>query len=192
MTRTRLLAVIALCTLVNACTTAPTAGPQASGDTPTRAPQKRIAPKTAGFSWPAERTRIAQALEKVADVRVQTLADGTLQLLIPGASAFGRDEAAPQASLRATLDALTPALGTSDDTEILVLGHTDSIGSELYNLQLSAQRAEAVMEYLRVRGIELKRLHSDGRGEAEPIADNGTPEGRAINRRVEIIVRPLE
>lgn len=58
-------------------------------------------------------------------------------------------------------------------------------------MQLSIRRAEAVVEYLRGRGIALTRLQADGRGETEPFADNGIEVGRAKNRRVEMIVRPF-
>ena len=71
---------------------------------------------------------------------------------------------------------------------IKVIGHTDSQGSEMTNLQLSISRAEAVAEYLRQRGIALERLSADGHGEAEPLASNATEEGRMRNRRVELIL----
>ena len=65
---------------------------------------------------------------------------------------------------------------------------TDSQGSEMINLQLSITRAEAVVEHLRQRGIALERLSADGRGEADPLTSNATEEGRARNRRVELIL----
>jgi outer membrane protein OmpA-like peptidoglycan-associated protein len=75
------------------------------------------------------------------------------------------------------------------DSQIVVLGHTDSRGSDSHNLDLSRARAEAVSGFLGSHGIEAQRISAEGRGEAQPIASNDTPEGRANNRRVEIIIQ---
>jgi outer membrane protein W/outer membrane protein OmpA-like peptidoglycan-associated protein len=69
----------------------------------------------------------------------------------------------------------------------LIEGHTDSIGTEAYNLKLSDRRAKAVYDYLTSRGVDPARLSSIGHGEAKPIADNATAEGRQLNRRVMLI-----
>ena len=86
------------------------------------------------------------------------------------------------------LDALAPVLAPEEGAAVKVIGHTDSQGSEMINLQLSIARAEAVVEHLRQRGIALERLSADGRGEADPLTSNATEEGRARNRRVELIL----
>ena len=65
-----------------------------------------------------------------------------------------------------------------------VVGHTDSTGSEAYNQALSERRAASAVAYLETRGIDAGRLKASGAGESQPIADNGTREGRALNRRV--------
>ncbi|MBK0397566.1 OmpA family protein [Limibaculum sp. M0105] len=72
-----------------------------------------------------------------------------------------------------------------------VIGHTDSTGSESFNLQLSERRANTVATELRARGITPTRVTSFGVGESQPIASNATPEGRAQNRRVEIRIVPV-
>ena len=72
-----------------------------------------------------------------------------------------------------------------------VVGHTDSQGSEMHNLQLSIGRAEAVADHLRRRGIALERLSADGRGEADPLTSNASETGRARNRRVELQLRAM-
>jgi len=69
----------------------------------------------------------------------------------------------------------------------LIEGHTDSIGSDAYNLKLSDRRAKAVYDYLTSRGVDPARLSSIGHGESKPIADNATDEGRQLNRRVMLI-----
>jgi OOP family OmpA-OmpF porin len=77
-------------------------------------------------------------------------------------------------------------LNNQPEVQVVVIGHTDAQGSEIYNQKLSEGRAEAVAEYLESRGIAHARLSSRGRGESQPIADNKTAEGRALNRRVEL------
>ena len=69
-----------------------------------------------------------------------------------------------------------------------IAGHTDSIGSEEYNQGLSERRAESVKDYLVGKGVKAHRLSSKGYGEMRPVASNDTEEGRAENRRVEMVV----
>ena len=71
---------------------------------------------------------------------------------------------------------------------IIAVGHTDSVGSDVYNQKLSVKRAEAVNAYLVSKGIEKNRVYTEGKGEKQPVADNKTKEGQAKNRRVEIEV----
>ena len=70
-----------------------------------------------------------------------------------------------------------------------VIGHTDSQGSETYNLKLSKDRANAVKKYLEGQGVQGTRIIADGKGESEPIATNDTAEGRAKNRRVVFTIK---
>ena len=74
------------------------------------------------------------------------------------------------------------------ERKIVVEGHTDSVGDDEKNRKLSQARAESVVSYLASQGVEAERLTAVGRGEAEPVAKNDTPEGRANNRRVELII----
>lgn len=76
----------------------------------------------------------------------------------------------------------------SGDGPILIEGHTDSLGGDAVNLPLSQKRAEAVLEYLVSRNVARERLRAAGLGSSRPIADNSSPEGRANNRRVEIVL----
>ncbi len=75
------------------------------------------------------------------------------------------------------------------DTQVTIVGHTDSSGAESYNQQLSERRARAVLDELTRLGVPYQRLSATGRGEYEPRADNTTPAGRSQNRRVEILVQ---
>jgi len=75
-----------------------------------------------------------------------------------------------------------------EDTKIILEGHTDSVGSEEYNLQLSEKRAKAVADFVKNLAVGGERLSEIGYGELQPIADNNTAEGRQLNRRVEIAI----
>ena len=77
-------------------------------------------------------------------------------------------------------------------TAISVTGHTDSIGSEAYNLALSERRAQTVVNYLVQRGVNPSIIQARGMGKSNPIASNATPAGRAQNRRVEITVDSVQ
>ena len=83
------------------------------------------------------------------------------------------------------LNRLLEFMNNYPNVRIQIQGHTDSVGAEDYNQQLSKRRAEAVARFLRVNGINTDRLLVEGRGESDPIADNNTAEGRQQNRRVE-------
>ena len=86
---------------------------------------------------------------------------------------------------------MAKALAQQDPTtRILVEGYTDSQGGASYNQGLSQRRADSVREYLVSHGLASSRVTAEGFGLAKPVADNASPEGRANNRRVEIVVQP--
>ena len=84
------------------------------------------------------------------------------------------------------LERILGALESLGDLRMAIEGHTDSDGSEAHNLDLSQRRAEAVVAWLVERGVDAGRLRAVGKGEAEPVADNETSAGKALNRRVEV------
>lgn len=88
------------------------------------------------------------------------------------------------------LNKMADILSRYPQTQIVIVGHTDSVGAEQYNLELSLRRANAVADYLAQNGVAKSRLGTEGRGELEPIAMNDTAAGRAQNRRVEVFVVP--
>jgi outer membrane protein OmpA-like peptidoglycan-associated protein len=90
------------------------------------------------------------------------------------------------------LDQVADALKAQEDNKILIEGHTDSKGNDASNLALSKARAEAVQSYLATHGIAADRMTANGLGASRPVADNNTAEGRANNRRVEIVVQSME
>jgi outer membrane protein OmpA-like peptidoglycan-associated protein len=74
--------------------------------------------------------------------------------------------------------------------QILIVGHTDSVGSDAYNLKLSQRRAGSVANYLAQNGVPRQNIRTEGLGKRQPVASNATAEGRAQNRRVEITLSP--
>lgn len=86
------------------------------------------------------------------------------------------------------LDAISKLMNDFPEVEILLVGHTDNVGSEKSNERLSNRRAKAARKYLESKGVDGKRVHDEFKGESEPIASNDTKEGRAKNRRVNISV----
>ena len=105
---------------------------------------------------------------------------------------FAYDKSDLTSSAEANLDKLVTILKEYPDTNIEVQGHTDSNGSDDYNMKLSERRASEVSAYLRGRGVAGSRLTTKGYGESAPVADNGSDEGRAQNRRVTFLITANE
>ena len=101
---------------------------------------------------------------------------------------FGFNEATLTAEAKAILNKAVGLLDKQQKVVVEVAGHTDSVGSEEYNQKLSERRAIAVKAYLESKGITATRLTARGYGETQPVASNDTDAGRALNRRVELIV----
>lgn len=100
---------------------------------------------------------------------------------------FDNDQATVRAEDMSVLDAAAETLQKWGDVSVEVAGHTDSVGSDDYNLVLSQRRADAVRNYLIGKGVAANRLTAKGYGESQPIADNATDDGRFQNRRVELV-----
>ena len=93
---------------------------------------------------------------------------------------------------RSNLQQLANSLEKYPNSDVLIVGHTDSVGTDAYNLDLSQRRALAASALLQSYGVPASRLHAVGKGESEPIQSNDTEEGRARNRRVEIAIYASE
>ncbi|NEU08922.1 OmpA family protein [Flavihumibacter sp. R14] len=101
---------------------------------------------------------------------------------------FDFDKATLKPNAKENIAKLATSLQNNPETDILIIGHTDATGADAYNLRLSDRRADAVKSYAIANGISSARLTTEGRGETEPIADNTTEEGKAQNRRVEVVI----
>lgn len=143
----------------------------------------------------AAEQKAQDALERLsaanAQAAVKKEARGTV-ITLPGNVLFasGKSELLPGA--QTSLGQVADALKDQDNAKILVEGHTDSRGSEQTNMLLSKARADAVGSFLVSRGIPSDRVTTQGLGPSRPVADNNTAEGRANNRRVEIVVQNEE
>jgi outer membrane protein OmpA-like peptidoglycan-associated protein len=114
-----------------------------------------------------------------------------ITLNMPSNITFDFDSYALKPQFEPTLDSVVLVLKKYQKTLITVEGYTDSIGSDAYNQKLSENRALAVSTYLLNKGIARERLAAIGKGESNPIADNSTEQGRALNRRVELTLEPI-
>ena len=101
---------------------------------------------------------------------------------------FDFDKATLRPAALAKLDHAAQLMNDNPDIKVSVEGHTDSVGSDAYNEELSKRRAKAVFDYLVRQGIDSSRLTPAGYGESRPAATNDTKEGRAQNRRVDLVV----
>jgi outer membrane protein OmpA-like peptidoglycan-associated protein len=143
----------------------------------------------------AAESREREALQKLAQAAALSVKEeprGTV-IVLPGSVLFTSGEykltSEAQQKLAMIADTLRPQ---AKNHEIVVEGHTDSKGTPTSNQVLSENRARAVMEYLITSGVPATAITSVGVGQVRPVADNATADGRANNRRVEIIIKPAE
>jgi len=134
----------------------------------------------------------AKLREQMAGTGVDVVRKGdNITLDVPGGVTFGFNSADLNSKFYPTLDKVASTLSEYNKTVIEVAGHTDNVGSDAYNQQLSERRADSVASYLSGRGVQRGRLVTVGAGELHPIATNDTDAGRAQNRRVEITIVPV-
>lgn len=121
-----------------------------------------------------------------------TRQDNNIILTMPDAITFDFAQSAVKPQFYGVLNNLASTLNQFPQTRIQIAGHTDNVGSDASNLQLSQQRANSVRSYLAGSGVAPDRMQAVGYGETRPIADNSTDYGRAQNRRVEITLIPVQ
>jgi outer membrane protein OmpA-like peptidoglycan-associated protein len=136
----------------------------------------------------ARRKSAEEELARLAQVKQDER--GTV-ITLSGSVLFASDKAELLPEAQQRLTEVANALNSRNpNAQIVIEGHSDSKGSKTYNLELSARRAEAVRTYLVSQGIQANRISAQGLGFTHPISENKTAEGRANNRRVEIVVQP--
>lgn len=131
--------------------------------------------------------RAAELRQDIPGAKIERVGEGILVTFDTGLL-FGLDSAVVRPAAQTNLRNLATNLDKYPDTDLLIVGHTDSTGTESYNLALSRRRAMAVADYLAAQGVARTRLRMDGRGELEPVASNATEDGRQQNRRVEVAI----
>ena len=129
-----------------------------------------------------------QAATQGTGVSVSQTADNQLKLDIPSDISFATGRSDIQSNFRPILDRFAEGLRNNPATEVRIVGHTDSTGSDAINNPLSLDRARSTRNYLTSQGVSGSRIQVEGRGSREPVASNDSASGRAQNRRVEIYV----
>jgi outer membrane protein OmpA-like peptidoglycan-associated protein len=132
--------------------------------------------------------RAAVAMAALAELAAVKDEPRGMVITLSGSLLFASNQSTLLPEARTRLDQVAAVLLTTSERTLTVEGHTDSRGSDSDNLGLSQRRADAVRDYLVSRGYEADLIQAHGLGEGQPIADNGNAEGRANNRRVEIII----
>jgi outer membrane protein OmpA-like peptidoglycan-associated protein len=132
--------------------------------------------------------RTATAMAALASLAAVKQEERGLVITLSGGVLFRSAESTLLSSAQVKLDQVASALLDVRARNLIVEGHTDSQGSTSYNQDLSQRRADAVRDYLIQKGYPADRIQARGIGEGRPIADNASPEGRANNRRVEIVI----
>ena len=129
----------------------------------------------------------AELRRDLAGAEVERVGEG-IRITLSSGILFDRGSAMLRPEAEGELQDLARVLKKYENTNILLVGHTDSTGSEEYNERLSERRATSVSDYLKLQGVRGARISVVGRGEAQPVANNATASGRRQNRRVEVAI----
>jgi outer membrane protein OmpA-like peptidoglycan-associated protein len=131
-----------------------------------------------------ERAKVIE--QNVPGATVERVGEG-IQVTFPSGLLFGFDSYVVRSGAAANLNELAGSLSEYDDSNLMIVGHTDAVGSSEYNQQLSEQRAASAARYLNGQGVS-RHIATAGLGEREPVSSNETDAGRERNRRVEIAI----
>ena len=143
------------------------------------------------YIWSQNMERQKREMEQATQgtgIAVTQTQDNQLKLDIPSDISFAVGRSDIQPNFAPVLDQFAAGLRNNPNTDVRIVGHTDSTGSDAINNPLSMDRAASTRNYLTARGVDGRRIVIEGMGERYPIATNDTAEGRARNRRVEIFV----
>lgn len=141
-----------------------------------------------GYNWKSVKAEVEKSGASGLGVAVTEMPDGTLKVNIPSNVSFDTNQSTLKPELLPVLDSVAKALNEHPELRAKSIGYTDSSGSNAINVPLSQRRAAAVTQYLASRGVAQSRLTAEGQGSANPVGDNSTPAGRALNRRVELFL----
>jgi outer membrane protein OmpA-like peptidoglycan-associated protein len=142
---------------------------------------------TGGFIGNYMDKQAAEIERDIEGAKVERVGEG-IKITFSSGILFDVGKADLKDEFEGELSQLAVILNKYDDTNIMLAGHTDSTGSEEYNLELSQRRAQAVADYLAFQNVDPARFTTRGFGQSDPIASNDTEYGRAQNRRVEVAI----
>lgn len=131
--------------------------------------------------------RAEEIANELDGVTIQRVEEG-IAVSFDSGILFDFDSSTLRSEARENLRKLAQIMSEDDETELMIVGHTDSVGDENYNMRLSLRRAESAANYMVSQGLNRNRISVEGRGEYEPIATNETDKGRQENRRVEVAI----
>ena len=130
-------------------------------------------------------------LEMIKEAQVESVNDGeAIKVTFDSGILFAVNSSALNQASKTALTQFSNTLRDYPDTEVQIFGHTDSSGNDEINIPLSRDRANSVKTFLMLQGISNSRMTSEGLGSSQPVADNSTSVGKALNRRVEIVIFP--
>ena len=158
---------------------------------PAPAPAPKVEPAADANAWTARLADLKSALEAATQglgVTIEQTADNQLHVVLPSDRSFDVGRANVKRDLAGVLDKIGEGLRSATRANLLIVGHTDSTGSEAVNERLSLARANNARTHLITRAVPADIVTTEGRGSREPVADNDSAAGRAQNRRVEIFV----
>ena len=130
-------------------------------------------------------------LEMIKDAQVESVNEGqAIKVTFDSGILFAVNSSTLSQTSRNALTQFANSLKANPDTDVQIFGHTDSSGNDNINIPLSRERAGSVQNYLMGQGILSSRMMAEGFGSSQPVADNSTTAGKALNRRVEIYILP--
>ena len=148
-----------------------------------------------GYIWSnrmEEQKRKMEAATEGTKVSVTQTADNQLKVNVPSDISFDTGQSTIKPEMHPVLNSLAAGLISNPDSQVTVIGYTDDTGNDSINNPLSVNRAASTRAYLVSQGIASNRISIDGRGSSEPVVPNTSPENRAKNRRVEILVKEAQ
>ena len=145
-----------------------------------------------GYDYPITSNKTEEGRSQNRRIELKILESGSIKEGVLGCVGFGSGMAKINSYSKACLDMLAELLISNQVVKIEIAAFTDNVGNDDYNLKLSSQRAQAVVDYLIEKGVNPINLRAHGYGEAMPVASNDTAEGREKNRRIEIKILEVE
>ena len=128
---------------------------------------------------------------QAGQARVEKLPNNVVRITMTSQTAFDTNSTDIKPAFHTTLDKLADVVVRYGKTTLTIVGHTDNVGSNQYNQQLSQRRALSVAQYFESKRVDPVRLATSGKGETQPVGSNASESGRQANRRVEIYVEPV-